>query len=78
LHGDLPQALAYNPLFVVALPFLAFGMYLTIHQAWTGRRLPVRSMPVWFVYAIVCVILAYWVLRNVPVYPWTLLAPHVL
>jgi hypothetical protein len=78
VHGDLPQALAYNPLLVVALPFLAVGLLDLAGQLWTGRRLWRRRLPAWSIYVIFGVILAYWALRNVDVYPLTLLAPHRL
>jgi hypothetical protein len=76
LHGDVRQALAYNPLFVVALPLLAVGLFRFVRDLWTGRNVPgLRGWSVWLLFG---VLLAYWVLRNVPVYPLTLLAPHQL
>ena len=77
LHGDIAQALAWNPMLVVALPFLAYFAAETYYVAWTGRRV-VRRMPTWVVLLIVGTVLAYWVLRNIDAYPFTLLAPHAL
>ncbi|HTA66586.1 MAG TPA: DUF2752 domain-containing protein [Xanthomonadaceae bacterium] len=74
LHGDLPQALAMNPLLVIALPWVAL---MALHAA--GWRLRVlepllrsieRPLP-WLV-----VLLGYALLRNLPFAPFTLLAPH--
>ncbi len=77
-HGDVAQALAYNPLLVVALPFLSVGVFSGAYNVWTGRRLPLPRLPAWSIYAIFWLLLAYWVLRNVDAYPFTLLAPHTL
>jgi uncharacterized protein DUF2752 len=74
LHGDLPRALAMNPLLVVALPCVAL---MALYAAgWRPRALvPLlraleRPVP-WFV-----VLVGYGVLRNLPFSPFTLLAPH--
>jgi len=65
LHADLAGALAYNPLLVVSLPFLAA---LSI---W--RRL---LHQVWVPWAAFAILVLYGVLRNIPVWPFLLLAPH--
>jgi hypothetical protein len=78
VHGDLPQALAYNPLLVVALPLLAVGFVQTGYRQWTGRRLPLPRMPAWSIRVIFWVTLAFWILRNIPISPMTLLAQHAL
>ena len=77
LHLDLAQALAYNSLFVIALPFLIYGVAGMMYTLWTGNRAPGR-MPGWASKGVVFVILAYWLLRNIDVYPLNMLAPHVL
>jgi Protein of unknown function (DUF2752) len=78
VHGDLPQALAYNPLLILALPLIAVGVLHMVYGLWTGRRLGVLKVPLWLVYALPWVLVAFWVLRNIDVYPLTLLAPHKL
>jgi len=78
VHGDVPQALAYNPLLVICLPLVALLAVSVFYREWTGRRLALPRCPDWAGHLIFWVIVAYWVLRNVPVYPLTLLAPHTL
>jgi hypothetical protein len=78
VHGDLLQALAYNPLLVVASPLLGFGVFQIAYGLWTGQRLPLPRLPAWSIYVIFCVMVAYWILRNIPLFPLTLLAPHQL
>jgi hypothetical protein len=76
LHGDIPQALAHNPLFVLALPLLALVGLRLLVATWTGRT--TRRVPTWCLYAILGIVVAFWVLRNLDVYPLNLLAPHSL
>lgn len=73
LHGDLPGALAMNPLMVLALPPLA------VLTAQTLRMLPAALEPlaerlgdarVWAI-----VLIGYGVLRNLPWPPFSWLAP---
>jgi hypothetical protein len=78
LHLDFAQALAWNPLFVVMAPFLLFGLVRMAFQLWTGRRAPGINWPRWGTRAILWLMLTYWVVRNIPYEPFTLLAPHKL
>ena len=68
-HADLGTAMARNPLAVIA-----FGWLLVWFVAWTRRvvlRRPRTSMaPPWVLYGILGVVIAYWVLRNVPGWSW--------
>ena len=78
VHGELARALAYNPLLVVSLPLLGLTLASSAYRQWTGRRWRLPRLPGWAGYLIFWIIIAYWLLRNVPVHPFTLLAPHVL
>jgi len=78
LHLDFSQALAWNPLFVVMLPFLLYGLARIGFQLWTGRRAPGINWPHWGTKAIIGLVLTFWVARNIPYEPFTLLAPHKL
>ncbi len=78
-HGKLFQAAAYNVLLVLALPFL---LAWAANYVWTGRKntgaVPSRPLPAWAIYSICAILVAYWVLRNVPYAPFDWLAPHSL
>ncbi len=72
LVGDVPQALAYNAPAVLGLPLLA---------AYLARRAVGRgplNFPRWAGGAALVALAAFTVLRNVPLPPFTLLAPHEL
>jgi hypothetical protein len=76
LHGRLLAAFRYNPLTVLVLPFLIYAAIRKVTGLLTGRRLPqiyIRSVWIWVVFVVV---LGFWILRNIPVYPFTMLAPR--
>lgn len=76
LHGHLGEALAFNPLVVVALPVLAYVLASRATEAFAGRRvLPRRQLPGRVTWAIVVSILLFGAVRNLPFFPFTALAP---
>ena len=64
-HGHLSAAFALNPLAMLALPFLAYC-------TWRGET--PRLKPGW-IRALLAVVVLFGILRNIPAYPFTLLAP---
>ena len=77
LHGDIPGAFAMNALTMLALPFLLYALVAEAAKTLAGRpvltipRFPARSG--WY---LLFAILFFAILRNIPVYPLTLLAPQ--
>jgi hypothetical protein len=65
LHGRLATALEYNPLLVISLPLL---MVLYFWEPRWARR-------PWFIWSCFGVLVLYGILRNIPVWPLSLLAP---
>jgi hypothetical protein len=78
LHGDLRQAAAYNIVLVLVLPFLILAGILAWIEAVTGRRLLHWRVPPWAIRVLIVILAVFWVLRNIPIYPFNLLAPHTL
>lgn len=64
LHGDLATAFAFNPLMVVAMPF---AIWMLFNPAWVYRT--------WLPWTAFSMLLAYGVARNIPFWPFWLLAP---
>jgi hypothetical protein len=63
-HGDVSTALARNPLtvaFVVVLAVMWVGWW---RRSVTGR--PRRVAPAWVLWSTLALVLAFWVLRNLP------------
>lgn len=76
LHGDWAAALRFNCLGVVLLPVALLGVGLEL-SAWLGGKPPPVSLrfgrhAMWW---LIGAVLAFWVLRNIPQWPFTLLAP---
>ena len=87
MEGDLRGAMGYNPLAVLSLPILAalsLGMLSPkcerlprIERLLQIERLPRIELrvPPLAAWAMLAAILVFWGLRNVPVEPFTVLAP---
>jgi len=79
LHGHLLAALRLNALSVCMLPVLVVVIARNSLAAWQGTaaRWPrPRWVPAGWRWWLVGLIIAFGVLRNVPVWPFALLAPH--
>ncbi len=75
LRGSVASALGYNVLTALSLPFIAYSYGAGAMRAF-GLRAPGPFFvhPVW-IWALLAAVVAFWVLRNVPVAPLTSLAP---
>ena len=75
LHGNLSAAFRLNPLMVLLLPPVAYGLLGACVRRFSRRRLPTIVLPAVWIWALLGVVVLYWVLRNIPAYPLNLLAP---
>ncbi|WP_310994331.1 DUF2752 domain-containing protein [Aequorivita marina] len=76
LHGDISGAFRFNPLLVLTLPILIYGLGITIAN-WifdTQYRFMIFYSKL-FIFGYFGIAILYWILRNLPVYPFNLLAP---
>ena len=78
LHGDVAQAAAYNILVLLYLPYLLVTAFNGGWHAVFGRPIIRRRMPAWTIQATAVLMVVFWILRNLPWAPFTLLAPHKL
>ncbi|WP_317194695.1 DUF2752 domain-containing protein [Aequorivita echinoideorum] len=77
LHGNILGALRFNPLMVLSIPLVVYGLAITLSNWIFGTRY--RFMLFYsklFIYGYFGLAVLYWVLRNIPGYPFNLLAPH--
>jgi len=79
LHGNLAAALRMNVLSVCLLPIMFVVVVRNAVGAWRG--IPVvwhrpRWVPAGWRWGVVILIVGFGILRNVPAWPFTLLAPH--
>jgi hypothetical protein len=77
LQGNLRAAWRLNPLTLVLLPFLAYGLASHALFEIRGRHLPRLFLPAAFIRALCAVIILFGIARNIPLYPFELLAPGV-
>lgn len=76
LHGHFLNALGYNPLMVLSIPFVAYLLLAELDIEIKGKKVfkKINFSPL-FYKILIGVILLYWILRNIPFYPFTILAP---
>lgn len=73
LHGDFVDAIHDNFLFVLFLPLLLY--WIIVSFRFNGERKVLLFYNVLFVRIVLIVVFGFWILRNVPVYPFSILAP---
>lgn len=76
LAGDVALAWRANPLAMLALPPTLYALTRDALEGWGVARLPWPRTPTWSGWVVLGMVLAFWVLRNVPVWPLSLLAPR--
>jgi Protein of unknown function (DUF2752) len=78
LHGHIWAAWAMNPLTVVLLPFLAYGLASHLWFEIRGRGFPQPTLPAVWIRALCAAILVFGIVRNIPYYPFNLLVPGAM
>src|ERR1700735_860826 len=75
LHGNLRAAWALNPLTVVLLPFLTPRLVSLALFEVRGQGLPQPFLRAGWIRALCAAIILFGIVRNLPLYPFDLLAP---
>ena len=75
LHGNLRTAFSLNALMVSCLPLVVYGSVSGFVRMLSGRKLPGVFVPAVWIWMLLGVIVLFWIARNIPVYPFSLLAP---
>ena len=75
LNGQLLAAIDFNPLTVFFLPFLAYAFCTAIIGEIRGSKLPTVFIPAGWIWTLLVAVIAFGVLRNLPVFPFSILAP---
>jgi Protein of unknown function (DUF2752) len=78
LHGNLWAAWAMNPLTVILLPFLLYGLASHTLRQIRGRGLPQPFLPATAVHALCAAIVLFGIVRNLPLHPFDLLSPGAM
>jgi len=77
LHGHVLDAARLNLLSLCAGPFLALAYYRWSARLWGGARTQVQQPRPRLIATIAVFIVAFWVLRNIPSWPFQLLSPAI-
>jgi len=75
MHGNIQSALDFNPLTVVFTPLLGWMIVSQFSVVIRGRPLPWLLTPALWMWILSVIIIIFWILRNIPVFPFNVLAP---
>ena len=75
LHGDILSAMGYNPLTLLSLPFIAYSFAAEALRAFRVKAPRPVFVPPRLIWALLFGVVSFWVLRNVPADPLSVLAP---
>jgi len=78
LHGNVQAAWAMNPLTVIFLPFVTYGLASHALMEFRGRGLPQFFIPAIWIRALCILVVLFGVARNLPLHPFSLLAPGAM
>lgn len=79
LHGQFWQAVNYNSLFLLSLPFLFYSAAIAVINLFREKKIVQQLFysPL-FVKILFVLIIVFWITRNLSFYPFNLLAPHTV
>ncbi|MCE5194863.1 MAG: DUF2752 domain-containing protein [Nitrospiraceae bacterium] len=73
LHGNLAAAFGFNPMAVLMIPFLAgYILYDGVMNKIFQQKILMPPIVIW---TLLFIIILFGILRNIPIYPFILLAP---
>lgn len=75
LHGKILLAFSYNVLSVMSIPLVIYLLLCNLNITIKGKRLQRHLFSKKFYIAFIFIIFLFWIIRNIPYYPFTLLAP---
>jgi hypothetical protein len=77
LHGEIGRALQFNILLVISLPLIIYSAIVYILNAFRKKQVnqQIFYSPL-FVKLFLVLVIAFGIGRNIPLYPFSILAPH--
>ena len=75
LNGDVLTALDYNLMLVFFVPLIVYGLFALFLYGVRGRGLGIPRFAPHAIWIFLILMLLFSVLRNLPFYPFTVLAP---
>lgn len=78
LQGNVRAAWSMNPLTLIFLPFLSYGLASRALAEIRGQGLPRVFLPALWIRALCAAIILFGIVRNLPLHPFDLLAPGAM
>jgi len=78
LQGNVRAAWSMNPLTLIFLPFLSYGLASRALAEIRGQGLPRVFLPAVWIRALCAAIILFGIVRNLPLHPFDLLAPGAM
>ena len=76
LHMEFYQAFRWNPLLFILFPFAAvYLLWGSVSYVRLGRNTLDDRIPKWLLWGLAAVVILYFPLRNLPIWPFLLLRP---
>ncbi|WP_461303282.1 DUF2752 domain-containing protein [Aureisphaera sp.] len=75
LHLDFKSVVTYNFLFIPALGLFIYNLGIKGYNRFYNKSIPNIIYSSKFTKIVLLIIISFWVLRNIPVYPFNILAP---
>ena len=75
LNGNIIAAFGYNPYSMLALPYIGYAFLSALLVSVWGRRLPAPFIHPLLIWGLLIAVITFWALRNIPMHPFTVLAP---
>lgn len=75
LHLNFYRAIEYNVLMVAALPFVLYGLICQYLRYFFDLKIPVLFVRAGYIWTLLGVVIIYAILRNIPIFPFSWLAP---
>ncbi|MFT4031696.1 MAG: DUF2752 domain-containing protein [Siphonobacter sp.] len=79
MHGNIREAFRYNALLMLAIPYVSLGFVLDIWNQTKGfgyERMPAIYRRKEVIMGIAILICLFWIFRNIPIEPFSWLAPR--
>lgn len=65
LHGDFSKAIAYNPFFLLSIPYLLLVLYASILKNKSAKGIKRITHHRYTIYTYIVLFVAWWVVRNI-------------
>ncbi|SEK22701.1 Protein of unknown function [Aquimarina amphilecti] len=75
LHGRIDEVLSHNLMFLVLFSFLIIKLYYFSAKLFLKKEVVDISHNKYYTYGILIFVIFFWALRNIPFYPFKILAP---